>query len=181
MALPALFLDRDGTLVHDEGYMSDPSRLRFKRNVVHGVKRIIAMGFVPVVVTNQSGVSRGLFTAGQLDRMHARLSAMFRARGVRLAAVYACPHQDEDRCGCRKPKAGLLRRAARELKLDLRRSVMIGDTDRDVGAGRAAGATTIILERGEADYVAKDLLDAARWLATRTASSRSCPTSPPRT
>jgi histidinol-phosphate phosphatase family protein len=180
MARPAIFLDRDGTLVHDEGYMSDPRRLRLKRNVVNGVKRFVAMGYVPVVVTNQSGVSRGLFTAAQLDRMHRRLTAMLKARGVRLAGIYACPHRDEDRCGCRKPKAGLLRRAARELGLDLRSSVMIGDTDRDVGAGRAVGATAILLGRGEADYAAMDLVDAAKWVATRRASGRSCPTTPPR-
>ncbi len=162
---PALFLDRDGTLVHDEGYMSDPTRLRFKRNVVNGIRRIVAMGYVPVVITNQAGVGRGYFTIKQLDAMHARLQAMLRARGIELAGIYACPHHPDDGCACRKPKPGLLKRAARDLGLDLRRSVMIGDTDRDVGAGRAVGATSILIGKGKADYAARDLLDAARWLA----------------
>ena len=163
--------------------MSDPKRLRFKRNVVHGIKRIVALGYVPVVVTNQSGVGRGYFTMQQLDAMHAKLRAMLRARGLEVAGIYACPHHPDDRCACRKPKAGLLKRAARELKLDLARSVMIGDTENDVGAGRAVGATTVLVgAKGDADYVAKDLLDAARWLArsTGTASSPSYPTSRPR-
>ncbi len=161
---PALFLDRDGTLVHDEGYMSDPKRLRLKRNVVHGIKRIVAMGYVPVVVTNQAGVGRGYFTMKQLAAMHARLKAMLRARGIELAGIYACPHHPDDSCACRKPNPGLLKRAARELGLDLKRSVMIGDTDRDVGAGHAVGATSILIGEGKADYVARDILDAARWL-----------------
>jgi D-glycero-D-manno-heptose 1,7-bisphosphate phosphatase len=171
----AVFLDRDGTLVHDEGYMSRPEQLRPIRNAAAGVKRFIAMGFVPVVVTNQSGVSRGYFTARALDRMHRRLKALFRERGVRFDAIYACPHRDEDRCACRKPKPGLLQRAARELGLDLRRSVMIGDSDRDILAGRAAGAITICVGDPGAsrpDYVASDVVDAARWMEDRGASSR---------
>ena len=164
---PAAFLDRDGTLVHDEGYMSRPERLRLKRNAANGLRRLAALGYRLVVVTNQSGVSRGYFTRGDLDRMHRRLRTLLRARGVRLDGVYACPHRDEDRCACRKPKPGLLKRAARELGLDLRRSVMFGDADRDVLAGRAAGARTVLVGDRAAempDYNAKDLLDAAMWL-----------------
>lgn len=150
--------------------MSRPSQLRPIRNAARGIKRLVAMGFVPVVVSNQSGVGRGLITPGQLDAMTRRLREIFDARDVRFAAVYVCPHHPDDRCSCRKPAPGLLRRAARELKLDLRSSVMIGDTTRDVEAGRAVGATSILVttgveKRGEADFVARDLLDAARWLA----------------
>ncbi len=170
MKRPALFLDRDGTLVHDDGYMSDPAKLRFLRNAVNGVKRFVAMGYVPVVVTNQSGVGRGYFTRAQLDRMHGRLKAMFRARGVKLAGIYACVHHPDERCACRKPAPGLLKAAARELGLDLKRSVIVGDTGRDVGAGRAVGATTICVgdaEGSRPDYVAADLLEAAEWCAGR--------------
>src|SRR5688572_23707599 len=116
---PALFLDRDGTIVHDGGYMSRPSELRLIRNAAVGIRRIAALGYLPVVVSNQSGVSRGLITPKQLDAMHRRLRLMLSTRGVRLGGIYACPHQDEDSCDCRKPKSGMLKRAARELRLDL--------------------------------------------------------------
>jgi len=166
---PAAFIDRDGTIVHDEGYMARPSQLRLIRNAANGLGRLAAMGYALVVVTNQSGVGRGLITPRQMAAMTRRLRAMLAARGVRLDGVYVCPHHPDDGCGCRKPKPGLLRRAAREMRLDLRRSVMIGDGARDVDAGRAAGAvaiqvTTGTKERTRADYLAKDLLDAARWV-----------------
>ncbi|MBI2932420.1 MAG: HAD family hydrolase [Planctomycetes bacterium] len=181
---PAAFLDRDGTLVHDDGYMSRPEQLRPMRNAAYGIRRLIALGFVPVVVTNQSGVGRGLITRAQMARMTDRLRRLFAERGVRFAGVYVCPHHPDDGCACRKPKAGLLTRAARELKLDLKRSVMIGDSDRDVVAGRTVGARTILvgrkaMGRPSADHVARDLIDAARWLS-RTASRRSSRTTLPR-
>lgn len=152
--------------------MSRPSQLRLLPNVAAGVKRMIALGYVPVVVTNQGGVARGLITPAQLEAMHRRLRALLRAKGVRLAAIEACPHRDEDGCSCRKPKPGMLKRAARALKLDLKRSVMIGDTHRDVEAGQAVGAATILLAEGdppdcEPDFVARDLVAAAQWMAAR--------------
>lgn len=172
MKRPALFLDRDGTLVHDEGYMSRPGQLRLIRNAVPGIRRLVALGYVPVVVSNQSGVGRGLFTRRQLDAMMKRLKRMLADRGVRLAGMYVCPHRPDTGCACRKPKPGLLRRAARELGLDLRRSIIVGDSARDVEAGRAVGARTILVatgaeRRAAADFTARDLLHAARWVEGR--------------
>ena len=119
---------------------------------------------MPVIVTNQSGLARGLFTRKSLELIHARLLKLLRARGVKVEAIYVCPHlpggkikRYAKRCDCRKPKPGLLKRAARELGLDLRASVTIGDSPRDVAAGKKAGTRTILL-----GHDARDLLDAFR-------------------
>jgi histidinol-phosphate phosphatase family protein len=175
---PAAFLDRDGTLVHDEGYMSRPEQLRPIRNAAAGIRRLVALGYVPVVVTNQSGVNRGLIKPREMTAMTKRLRAIFAERGVKFARVYVCPHRPDEGCDCRKPAPGLLRRAARELGIDLAASVMIGDSVRDVGAGKAVGARTIHVVTGAereapgADYVARDILDAARWLGATAGDRR---------
>ena len=160
----ALFLDRDGTLIRNEPYRDTPKGMKLLPNVARGLRAWIDSGFTPVIVTNQSGLARGLFTRKSLERIHARLLELLRRRDVKIEAVYVCPHLPEGTvrryarsCECRKPKAGLIRRAARELGLDLQRSVTIGDSPRDVAAGRKAGTRTILLGTD-----AKDLLDAHR-------------------
>ena len=160
----AIFLDRDGTLIKDQPYRDTPVGLRLLPNVARGLRAWIASGYVPIIITNQSGLARGLFTRKTLDLIHARLLAMLKKAGIRVAAVYVCPHLVDGKvrryaraCACRKPKPGLLKRAARELKLDLRNSVMIGDSPKDVEAGNAAGTKAILLGRD-----ARDLLDAHR-------------------
>lgn len=160
----ALFLDRDGTLIRNEPYRDTPRGMKLLPNVARGLKAWTASGFVPVIVTNQSGIARGLITRKGLELIHARLLKLFRGAGVRIEAIYVCPHLPEGtvktyakRCACRKPKPGLLKRAARELRLDLRKSVTIGDSPRDVAAGRKAGTRTVLLGKE-----ARDLLDAWR-------------------
>lgn len=161
---PAVFLDRDGTLIKDQPYRDTPAGLRLLPNVVRGLRAWVASGYVPVIVTNQSGLARGLFTRKTLDLIHARLLGLLKKAGVRVAAIYVCPHLANGKvrryarvCACRKPKPGLLKRAARELKLDLGSSVMIGDSPKDVEAGKAAGAQALLLGKD-----ARDLLDAHR-------------------
>jgi len=158
----ALFLDRDGTIIRNRPYLDTPSGVRLLPNAVRGLKAWIRAGYLPIVVTNQSGIARGLFTRRRLDEIHRRLIALLRDRGVELAGIYVCPHHPEGKvsryakeCGCRKPKPGLLRRAARERRIDLRASVTVGDSITDVAAGRAAGTRTILL-----GVDAKDLLEA---------------------
>jgi len=158
----ALFLDRDGTIIRNRPYLDTPAGIKLLPNAVRGLKAWIRAGYVPIVVTNQSGIARGLFTRRRLDEIHRKLKALLRARGVELGGIYFCPHHPEGKvrrfsrkCGCRKPKPGLLRRAARERKIDLRASVTIGDSATDVAAGRAAGTRTIQL-----GVDAKDLLAA---------------------
>lgn len=158
----AVFLDRDGTLIRNEPYRDTPSGLKLLPNVARGLRAWMAAGYVPVIVTNQSGVARGLITRKGLEMIHARLLKLLAGRDVKVEAIYVCPHLPDGkvrryarRCACRKPKPGLIKRAARELGLDLRTSVTIGDSPRDVAAGRKAGTKTILLGRD-----AGDLLDA---------------------
>jgi D-glycero-D-manno-heptose 1,7-bisphosphate phosphatase len=152
-------LDRDGTIVHDRHYLRDPRDLELLPNAAEGLRLLADAGFGLVVVTNQSGVARGHFTAGELELQHARLRELLEAEGVALDAVYACPHGPDDGCACRKPAPGLILQAADELGLDLARSVAIGDTPRDAEAARRAGVRAVTIG---AD--APDLLAAAELL-----------------
>ena len=165
----ALFLDRDGTLIRNEPYRDTPRGMKLLPNVARGLKSWVKSGFVPVIVTNQSGIARGLITRKGLELIHVRLLKLLKSRGVNVAAIYVCPHLPDGnvqkyarRCDCRKPKPGLLKRAARELRLELRNSVTIGDSPRDVEAGRKAGTHAILLGRD-----ARDLLDAFRRFNSR--------------
>lgn len=158
----AVFLDRDGTLILDHPYRDTPVGMKLLPGVARGLQAWVASGYVPVIVTNQSGLARGLFTRKTLERIHARLLGLLKQRKVAVEAIYVCPHLPggkvriyAKRCACRKPKPGLIRRAARELGLDLRGSVTIGDSPRDVEAGRKAGTKTILLGRD-----ARNLLEA---------------------
>jgi D-glycero-D-manno-heptose 1,7-bisphosphate phosphatase len=144
---PAIFLDRDGTVVYDRDHLADPERLELLPGAAEGLRRLAALGYVFVVVTNQSGVARGYFTLGDVDQMNARLTALLEAEGIQLDGIYVCPHGPEDGCDCRKPLPGLLLRAARELGLDLGRSLLIGDRDSDMKAAEAAGIRGILVER----------------------------------
>jgi len=155
MGQPALFLDRDGTLVEPRHYPSRPEHLRLYPTLGPELRRLQQAGFRLVVVTNQSGVARGYFTADDLDRMHAYLAGELARWGVRLDATYYCPHHPDGTiaalarpCQCRKPQPGLLLRAAAELDLDLRRSWFVGDILDDVEAGNRAGCPTVLVDLG---------------------------------
>jgi histidinol-phosphate phosphatase family protein len=155
MSVPAVFLDKDGTLIDDLPYNVDPARIRLAPGALEGVARLHACGFVLVVVTNQAGVALGMFQEAALRAVERRLQALVGDAGVALAAMYWCPHHPAGRvgryaieCGCRKPQPGLLRRAARDLAIDLERSWMVGDILDDVEAGRRAGCRTVLLDNG---------------------------------
>ena len=146
----AIFLDRDGTIIEDYAYNSSPDRICLLPGVAGGLATLQDRGFLLVVVTNQSGIGRGYFGAEIVDAQHRRLTEILAAAGVRLAAVYYCPHGPEDACVCRKPSPGMLVQAARELAIDLENSWMIGDKDSDVQAGKKAGCRGIRLGPPEA-------------------------------
>ena len=145
-----MFLDRDGVLnpmVDRDGRLRAPLRLAaFTPYAWSGdaVRRLQAAGYLCIVVTNQPEVATGELAPTVLDAMHERLR-----RETGVDAVYVCPHRDEDRCACRKPRPGLLLRAARELSVDLAGSFLVGDRWRDIEAGQAAGCTTVLV--GESD------------------------------
>jgi D-glycero-D-manno-heptose 1,7-bisphosphate phosphatase len=144
---PAVFLDRDGTIIRDERYLADPARVAAVPGAASAIARLRAAGYAIVVITNQSGLARGLFTAEQYDAVRERTDSVFAAAGAALDATYMCPHHPAftGPCECRKPGVELYTRAAKELGLDLPKSVLIGDRWSDVAAAPALGARGILI------------------------------------
>jgi D-glycero-D-manno-heptose 1,7-bisphosphate phosphatase len=163
-------LDRDGTLVIDRGYLDDPAGLQFETGAADALRLWHAHGYRLIVITNQSGVGRGLFPLERVEAMNARLHAMVQDLGARLERIYFCPHRPEAGCVCRKPALGLLTRAASELDFEPRRAVVVGDKESDVEFGRRAAARTILIAHHaprpttliQPDMVLPNLLEAAR-------------------
>jgi D-glycero-D-manno-heptose 1,7-bisphosphate phosphatase len=153
----AVFLDRDGTIVKDVGYISDPELVELVPGAAEALAALRARGYRLVVVSNQSGIGRGYFGCGEARAVHERVVEVLERHGVELDDAQYCPHAPDDGCDCRKPRPGLLLRAARALNLDLARSVMVGNGAVDVEAGQAAGCRTILLGDGTAwpDVVAR--------------------------
>jgi D-glycero-D-manno-heptose 1,7-bisphosphate phosphatase len=183
---PAVFIDRDGTLTEEMGYVNHPRRVRLLPRSAEAIRRLNHAGIPAVVVTNQAGVARGYFSEDVLHAVNGAVIALLKEAGAHLDGVYVCPHHPSVGeppfrldCDCRKPKPGLLHRAAADLSLDLAGSTMIGDKPSDLGAGRAVGARSILVLTGyglgeweyrragfsvEPDHVAEDLLDAVEWV-----------------
>lgn len=156
MSASAIFLDRDGTIIEDSGYLFDPDSVRLLPNAAEGLARLRLAGFQLVLVSNQSGIARGIFDEAALARVHSRLEALLAERGVRLDAAYYCPflagpdasvETYRRESPLRKPGPGMLLQAAGELGLDLSQSWMIGNAATDVLAGKAAGCRTILLQQ----------------------------------
>ena len=155
---PAIFLDKDGTLVEDVPYNVDPKRLRLTPGAVDGLRLWQAAGYRLVVVTNQPGLGHGFFDRDALARLHAGLSERLAREGVFLDGFYACPHVETAGCDCRKPRPGLLIEAARAFGIDLEHSWMVGDILNDVEAGHRAGCRSVLLDVGnETEWVAGPL------------------------
>jgi D-glycero-D-manno-heptose 1,7-bisphosphate phosphatase len=174
-----VILDRDGTMVIDRGYLSDPAGLEFEPGAAEGLKWLYSHGYRLVVITNQSGVGRGLFTIERLEAMNERLNIMVEETGAKLEGIYYCPHAPDDGCTCRKPELGLLMRAASELGFDPKSAIMIGDKESDIEFGRRAGATTVLIATGasaahvriEPDIIAPNLMEAARAIIALSGST----------
>ena len=179
---PALFVDRDGTLVKEVGYLADPNDLHLLPGVPAALRSAQAAGLAVVVISNQSGVGRGLFPLSRVYEAMARLRGLLRAEGVELDAIYFCPHRPEAECPCRKPRPGLLQRAAEDLQLALQRSVMVGDKRLDAETGHQAGALGVLVRTGYGreeeraadppgvappDTVCDDLAAALHWYLAR--------------
>lgn len=174
----AAFLDKDGTIMEDIPYNSDPKLFAFSPGVVEGLLLLANSGFRLVIISNQSGVARGLFDFSALGPMEARLREMFTTEGLELAGVYWCPHfpgavhpQFGVACGCRKPAPGMLLAAAQELSLDRQASWMIGDRDADVQAAHKAGCHSAFLNNSvnqgidsSPEIVGKTFLDLAQQI-----------------
>jgi D-glycero-D-manno-heptose 1,7-bisphosphate phosphatase len=147
---PAAFVDRDGTIIAEAHYLADPERVVLVPGAAGALARLAAAGYAVVVVTNQSGIARGLYGEAAYRAVQARLEALLAEAGVRLDGVYHCPHHPDftGPCDCRKPATGLFLEAARALDLDLARSVFIGDRLKDVEPARMLGGTGILVRTG---------------------------------
>ena len=147
---PAVFLDRDGTLIDLVPYLRKPEDVRLADGAATGLRALVASGYALVLVTNQSVVARGEASLGDVARVHARLEELLAAEGVSLDAIEFCPHHPDfgEPCSCRKPEPGMLRRAAQGLGLDLTRSWMLGDSESDLGAAERAGVRFVLLRTG---------------------------------
>jgi D-glycero-D-manno-heptose 1,7-bisphosphate phosphatase len=161
-----VFLDRDGTINEDTGHMWRIEEFKFLRGVPAAIARLNQAGFMVIVVTNQSGVGRGLYTEADVERLHGHVNAELARCDAHIDEFYFCPHhpteaQGEYRkaCGCRKPEPGMLEQAIREHDIARERSFMVGDNPSDMAAGRQAGVRTIMVGNGfaEADYYCADL------------------------
>jgi D-glycero-D-manno-heptose 1,7-bisphosphate phosphatase len=141
---PGIFLDRDGTVIHDTGYIGDPELVEFLPDVFAALRRFQDAGYRLAIISNQSGIGRGAITQTQYELVARRIADRLGEHGI-CVETYYCPHPPDDNCECRKPHPYLLLRAARDLNLDLARSYMIGDRLTDVEAGIAAGCKTILL------------------------------------
>lgn len=163
----AVFLDRDGTIIVDSGYLRDPNEVSLVAGAARGLRALHEAGIPLVVVSNQSGLGRGLISEAEAAMVHDRFVELLDEIGIGLAGVYYCPHDPLDRCSCRKPSTGMFLKARDDLGLDLANTVMIGDRATDVEAGRAAGCRTVLLaspcvQNPRAWRVASDLESAAR-------------------
>ncbi len=155
MSHRAIFLDRDGTLVHPRHYPSRPTDLSLYSGIEAPLRRLQAAGFRLVLVTNQAGIARGYFTEDDLGMMHEYLSSELQRLGVHLDGIYYCPHHPEGVvsdlavvCQCRKPRPGMLLQAAADLDIDLHRSWFVGDILDDMEAGQRAGCHTVLVDLG---------------------------------
>jgi len=186
MSRPAVFLDRDGTISEEVGYVNHLSRYRLMPRSLEAIRLFNDAGYLTFVITNQAGVARGYFTEDLILRVHDRLLAWAAEAGARIDGIYYCAHHPREGqppyradCDCRKPRPGMIQRALREHDIDARRSYVVGDSWIDIEAGAAAGMPGLLVLTGygrglleyqknrfttEPVHVADDLLDAARWI-----------------
>lgn len=177
----AVFLDRDGTIAEDVHYCRRVEDFEILPTVPQGIRLLNEHGFRIIVITNQSGLARGYFTEETLSCIHDKMKAELGIHSARVDAIYSCPHHPDEGCECRKPKPGLLLQAAEEMGIALQFSYMIGDHEKDIEAGRAAGCKTLFVTTGpnqengsrqsiSPDYIANNLYEAAKWIIEDTES-----------
>lgn len=173
MTLEVAYLDRDGTINVDRHYLSSVEGFAFCDGAVAGLAKLRDLGLSLVVVTNQSGVGRGYFSGDRLAEIHAHMTTELARHAIHLDGIYTCPHAPDEGCDCRKPLPGLIHQA--EAELGRRRGVMIGDSLRDIQAGKAAGLLTVLISaqapdlspEDQPDHITSTLIGAADWIAAQ--------------
>jgi D-glycero-D-manno-heptose 1,7-bisphosphate phosphatase len=180
----AVFLDRDGTINEEMGYINHLDRFVLLPSAAAAIGRINESGLKAIVITNQSGAARGYFPKELINQVHQKMRDLLEEEGAFLNGIYSCTHAPPSKgesggCGCRKPKIGLMKQAAQELNLDLEKSYVVGDRFKDVEMARNAGAKAVLVLTGygrgelgflgptrkvEPDFVAEDLAGAVEWI-----------------
>ena len=175
----AVFMDRDGTIAEEVGYLNHISRFRMFPFVAAALGRLNEAGYAVIVVTNQSGVARGYFPEALVHEVNQGMTQQLSESGARVDAIYYCPHNSSESCNCRKPRTGMLELAARDHTLDLRRSFMVGDRYTDIELAHNAHARGILVRTGYGegelawhatkwpippDFVAENLAQAIEWI-----------------
>ncbi len=174
----AVFLDRDGTVNKEVGYLDSPERLRLIHGVAKAIRLLNQAGVPAILVTNQSAISRGYFTEDCLVEIHHALALKLAVHGAHLDAIYYCPHRPDEGCACRKPNSAMLKIAAKDHDIDLSRSFVVGDKMSDLEAGHQVECRTVLVLTGygtetqeqirnfgfQPDFTARDLLAAVRWI-----------------
>ncbi|MEW6040279.1 MAG: HAD family hydrolase [Elusimicrobiota bacterium] len=179
---PAIFLDRDGTVIEDLSYLCDHNKVYLLPEVIPALKLLKKSGFMLILATNQSGIERKLITLEQLKKIHNRLAAILTLNDVKLDGIYFCPHHPDTKCTCRKPQPGMALWAKKKFNLDLEKSFSIGDKISDVEFAKKFSGTSVLISSSNIkknfisggvtpDYVAKNILDAARWIVRKRDAS----------
>jgi D-glycero-D-manno-heptose 1,7-bisphosphate phosphatase len=175
----AVFLDRDGTINREVGYLDDPADLYLIPGAAKAIRLLNEAGIPTIMVSNQAGIGRGYFSVATAEEINEQLVKLLAKHGAHIDAIYYCPHHPSEGCDCRKPEAGMLLQAAREYCIDdMRRALVVGDKASDLDAGHRAGCRTVLVLTGygeltretfndcdfQPDYVSTDLLDAVQWV-----------------
>lgn len=156
---PAAFLDRDGTIIFDRNYLRSPEQVKTYAYAAESINKLREAGFKVIVVTNQSGIGRGMFTEKDYAKVNKRFLSLLKEQGAKVDAVYYCSHIDDDKCDCRKPNPGMALRAAKEHNLDLERSYTVGDSIRDYLLGYNTGGKGILVLTGHGKKQQKKIKD----------------------
>jgi len=174
----AVFIDRDGTINVNSGYISNPDQFKMYPNVAKGIKLLYNEGFKIIIITNQSGIARGYFSKEKLEEIHDKMKKGLSEENVEIDAIYYCPHHPDENCKCRKPKPGLLEQAIKDFDIDVNNSFFIGDRMLDVEAGKKVGCRTVLIPEDKElvqkemeksnvkpDHVCNDFYTGAKWIS----------------
>lgn len=173
----AVFIDRDGTINVNYGYINNPNDFKMYPGVAKGIKLLQENGFKIIVITNQSGIARGYFSEKSLEEIHEKMKKELSKEDAGVDAIYHCPHHPDEKCNCRKPNPGMLEKAIKDFDIDIENSFIIGDRMLDVEAGRNVGCKTVLVpedkelvkkEREESDvkpdYICDDFYSGVKWI-----------------
>lgn len=175
---PYAIIDRDGTIIAEKDYLSDPNEIELLPNAVIGMMMLNAAGYGIIIATNQSGIGRGYYSKEEYQRVEDRLLEILQEQHVKIDTIYYCPHTPDDECDCRKPSAGMIEKAIADLAINPKDCVVIGDKPADINLGKAVHAKSILVRTGYGkeheinrtctpDFIADDLEDAAEWILSQ--------------